>query len=88
VITKDSPLARPDVSRRLLKPQSLSIINDVCAVIVEERERLELEMFSSLDATDAHLRGIIIAVQRLLMIEQRINAVLIEQNKKLANNEE
>ena len=81
-MTKESPFARPETYRRLIKPHSFSYINDICAVIVEERERLEHELFSSAALEDTHLRGMLYAVQRLSLVEERISRVLTELNKK------
>lgn len=88
-MTTDSPLARQDPSRRLIKPHSLSYINDLCSVLVEERERLEREVFTSAGAVDPALtQGMIFAVNRLLVVESKIVAKMAEWNKQNEGNEE
>lgn len=88
-MSNDSPLARSDTSRRLIKPHNISYINDICSVLVEERERLEREILSSPGNLDPSLIvGMICAVNRLVGVESRIAKLMQEWNKQTTENDE
>lgn len=80
-MTFTSPLANPDVRRRLIKPSSIALINDLAACLVEERERLEDELINSYTVPAEQLRGLAYAANRLRVVEQRFQKVLQEFDK-------
>lgn len=80
-ISTDSPLARRDTLRRLIKPQDFSIINEICAIVVEERERMEHALIFSAGLDSGALQGMALAVRELLQVESRIARLLEDFNK-------
>lgn len=81
-ISLESPLARADVYSRLKKPSPISIVTDLCAALVDEREALAREMVLGASLPAEQLRGLAFAHQRLYHCEQRFERIIEDFNKK------
>ena len=79
---KESPLARADVYPRLKLSSPLSIVSDLCAALVEEREALDALILSgTFEETDT-IRGRLFAREHLARCEARFARIITDFNKQ------